>query len=223
MEVALIVAGGSGQRMQLDEPKQFIILSGLPVLMHTILAFRKYSRSIKIILVIPESEFDRWGQLVNKFGFKDVDQLVPGGQTRFQSVKNGLQFVNPDDLVAIHDGVRPVIDQKIIRKNFEEAALHGNAITVVKPKDSLRKISGDGTMAVDRNQYLMVQTPQTFRGEVIKNAYQQKEIPEFTDDATVAEYSGVSMHLVDGAYQNIKITTNEDLKLITPLLELPAD
>lgn len=215
MEIALIVAGGSGQRMQTDIPKQFIKINGLPVLMHTISAFRNYSISIQIILVLPDNEIENWKALVSQFEFEDVNKIVAGGKTRFHSVRNGLKFVQENDLVAIHDGVRPMITKNIIRDNFLTAEKYGNAITAVSIKDSLRKISQGISSSVDRNDFRIVQTPQTFKGDVILKAYKQDYKSSFTDDASVVENDGVRIHLVDGDYRNIKLTTSEDLESIS--------
>ncbi len=215
MEIALIVAGGSGQRMQTDIPKQFIKINGLPVLMHTISAFRNYSIPIQIILVLPDNEIENWKALVSQFEFEDVNKIVSGGKTRFRSVQNGLKFVQENDLVAIHDGVRPMITKNIIRENFLTAEKYGNAVTAVSIKDSLRKISQGISSSVDRNDFRIVQTPQTFKGDVILKAYKQDYKSSFTDDASVVENDGVRIHLVDGDYRNIKLTTSEDLESIS--------
>ena len=215
MEIALIVAGGSGQRMQTDIPKQFIKINGLPVLMHTISAFRNYSIPIQIILVLPDNEIENWKALVSQFEFEDVNKIVSGGKTRFRSVQNGLKFVQENDLVAIHDGVRPMITKNIIRDNFLTAEKYGNAVTAVSIKDSLRKISQGISSSVDRNDFRIVQTPQTFKGDVILKAYKQDYKSSFTDDASVVENDGVRIHLVDGDYRNIKLTTSEDLESIS--------
>ena len=219
MEIALIVAGGSGQRMQTEIPKQFLKIHGLPILMHTISAFRNYATSIHIILVLPEYEIDNWAALISQYKFKDVNKIVAGGKTRFHSVQNGLQFIQEDDIVAIHDGVRPAISANIIQQNFITARKYGCAVTSVKVKDSLRKVSDDFSSSVDREDFRIVQTPQTFQGSVIRKAYQQEYQSSFTDDASVAEQNGSRIYLVDGEYRNIKLTTSEDLGAISSFLK----
>jgi len=218
MEVALIVAGGAGRRMQTEIPKQFLEIGGRPLLMHTISAFRSYSPSIRIILVLPETEMTYWNKLLKRFQFPDVDKVISGGETRFHSVKAGLQFIKESDIVAIHDGVRPLVSKDIIRENFHVAELLGNAITAVKLTDSIRKITDDTSISVDRNEYRIMQTPQTFKGEIILKAYHQDYHSNFTDDASVLEHSGESIHLVAGDSKNIKVTTPEDLQIIATYL-----
>ncbi len=213
MEIALIVAGGKGQRMRLPVPKQFHIISGLPVLMHTINAFRKYNPSLPIILVLPGEKMDEWNELVKKYDYENVQHLVEGSHSRYNSVYNGLKKVKADDIVAVHDGVRPMVTPAIIERTFKAAEIYGSAVTCVKLKDSVRKISQSNSFSQNRSEYVLVQTPQTFSGNIIKNAYIKGEMAEFTDDASVVEKSGHSIHLVDGDFRNIKITTNEDIAL----------
>ena len=215
MEIALIVAGGSGTRMQTSTPKQFLEVAGKPILQHTISAFRKYSSDIRIIVVLPKPFIAYWEGL--DINMEQVE-LVAGGDTRFHSVKNGLQLVHKEDVIAIHDGVRPVISTSLIQACFTEAATHGSAIPVLKPKDSLRKRTSTGSKAVDRSEYLVIQTPQTFQGETIIPAYNLPFQDSFTDDASVVEHAGFPVHLIEGEYNNIKITTSEDLLLAEALL-----
>ncbi len=200
--------------MQSSSPKQFHIISGLPVLMHTINTFRTYKPDISIILVLPGDQMGVWDGLVKTYNYKNVQYLVDGGNTRFQSVKNGLQNVKDSDVVAIHDGVRPLVTTAIIDSAFRKAKETGSAIPCVKLKDSLRKISPSGSSSRKRSEYVVVQTPQTFSGKVIKDAYDTEELPEFTDDATVVEKKGYPIHLVDGDSINIKITTDEDIPMV---------
>jgi 2-C-methyl-D-erythritol 4-phosphate cytidylyltransferase len=217
---AIIVAGGSGMRMQSTTPKQFIKIGGLPILMRTILAFHKYLKDIAIILVIPHEQFSLWYKLVEKYLFNVPCQLVNGGKTRFESVKNGLQAIENEGLVAIHDGVRPFITSKIISQCYNSAEEYGSGVAAVIPKDSLREITSSGNNGINRNQYRLMQTPQTFKLSVIKQAYLSTEDRGFTDDASVAEAAGYKISLVNGDYSNIKITTPEDLKIAQALLEI---
>ncbi len=208
----VIVAGGSGTRMGGNVPKQFIEIGGLPVLMHTIRQFYECGDTFHIILVLPAEQIPVWKELCLKHDFFIKHQLVEGGSTRFQSVKNALKTVENDGLVAIHDGVRPFVSVKTIVKSFEVAQISGNAVAAVKLKDSIRITDEKGdSKAIDRNKCYLIQTPQTFRSSLIKKAFEIRESPDFTDDATVLERLGEKINLIDGSYQNIKITTPEDL------------
>lgn len=217
-EYALIVAGGKGTRIKSKIPKQFLELNGLPVLMHTILAFYRYSEKITIILVLPEDDFSTWELLCNKYNFHKPLILQRGGDSRFQSVKYGLDKIESDGLVAIHDGVRPMVNEDIIGASFRLAAVHQSAVAAVRLKESIRITDQDHTKAVDRSRFRLIQTPQTFQVLLIKEAYKQKEDPSLTDDASVAERAGIPISLFEGSYENIKITTNEDLVIAEALL-----
>jgi 2-C-methyl-D-erythritol 4-phosphate cytidylyltransferase len=217
-EHALIVAGGKGTRIKSKLPKQFLELSGLPILMHTINAFVRYSQHINIILVLPEDDFDLWTQLCVKHNFNQPLVLQKGGESRFQSVKNGLGKIEGEGLVAIHDGVRPLVSEDIIGASFHLAAVHQSAVAAVRLKDSIRMTDQDNTKAMDRSRFRLIQTPQTFKVSLIKQAYQQKEDVSLTDDASVAERAGHIISLFEGSYENIKITTQEDLIVAEALL-----
>ena len=218
-EYAIIVAGGKGTRMKSDVPKQFMRLKGLPVLAHTINAFLSYNPSISIILVLPSDEIKTWKEICEELKYDPPLTIVTGGETRFQSVKNGLNQINDDSgLVAIHDGVRPLIATDIIGASFRLAAVHGSAVAAVRLKESIRITDQDTTRAVDRSQFRLIQTPQTFRVDIIRKAYELKENPSLTDDASVAEQAGHKISLFEGSYANIKITTPEDLIVAEALL-----
>jgi 2-C-methyl-D-erythritol 4-phosphate cytidylyltransferase len=184
---AIIVAGGTGKRMGAEVPKQFLEIGGRPLLMHTIEKFRSFDDSIEIITVLPHDQIRRWIALQEKFGFSVPQTIVKGGTTRFHSVKNGLEFAEGSGLVAIHDGVRPFVSIDTIKRCFETASELGNAIPVIIPSDSLRIVSDEASSPIDRMQVRMVQTPQVFRAEIIKEAYKQDYLPEFTDDASVID------------------------------------
>lgn len=218
-EYALIVAGGKGTRIKSKLPKQFLELNGLPVLMHTILSFYRYSEKIRIILVLPEDDFSTWDMLCDKYNFHKPLILVHGGDSRFQSVKNGLNKIEGEGLVAIHDGVRPMVNEDIIGASFRLAAVHQSAVAAVRLKESIRMTDQDQTKAVDRSRFRLIQTPQTFQIWLIKEAYRQKEDPSLTDDASVAERAGYPISLFEGSYENIKITTHEDLVIAEALLK----
>jgi 2-C-methyl-D-erythritol 4-phosphate cytidylyltransferase len=229
-EYALIVAGGKGTRIKSKIPKQFIELNGLPVLMHTIHAFYRYSEQVVVILVLPEDDFETWKTLCTKHNFTKKLILQKGGDTRFQSVKNGLEKIEGNGLVAIHDGVRPLVSEDIIGASYRLAAVHQSAVAAVRLKESIRMTDQaclpegssarrqDNTQAVDRSRFRLIQTPQTFEVSLIKKAYQMKEDPSLTDDASVAERAGHIISLFEGSYENIKITTQEDLVIAEALL-----
>jgi len=217
-QYVVIVAGGSGKRMGMDTPKQFLELSGRPVLMHTIERFREFDPTIEIITVLPENQLRFWNDLKNKYGFDVPHTMVKGGSKRFLSVKHGLEFVNSPGLVAIHDGVRPLVRLETIRRCFEAAEKYGNAVPVVSPADSLRMETGEKNTPINRMEVKQIQTPQVFDVAKIKNAYLQDFDPSFTDDATVLEKMGEKIHLVEGNRENIKITNPEDLFIAQTLL-----
>jgi 2-C-methyl-D-erythritol 4-phosphate cytidylyltransferase len=219
MEYAIIVAGGSGSRMQSTTPKQFLEVGGIPILMRTIKAFHKYSQELIIILVIPSDQFDYWNEIVTKHKFSIPHKLVPGGTSRFESVKNGLHALQGNGFVAIHDGVRPFISTRVIGDCFDSAKKYGSGVAVVTPKDSIRKILEGGNRSTERDHYRLVQTPQTFEISIIKEAYMATLDKGFTDDASVAENNSNTIALVEGEYRNIKITTPEDIKIAQALLD----
>jgi 2-C-methyl-D-erythritol 4-phosphate cytidylyltransferase len=217
-EYALIVAGGKGTRIKSSTPKQFLELDGKPVLMHTLEAFYRYSENIHIILVLPADDFSTWEMLCTRHKFHKPLLLQRGGDSRFQSVKNGLDKIEGDGLVAIHDGVRPLIHEDIIGASFRLAAVHRSAVAAVRLKESIRMTDQDTTKAMDRSRFRLIQTPQTFQVDLIKKAYSLKEDDTLTDDASVAERAGHAISLFEGSYENIKITTPEDLVVAEALL-----
>ena len=216
-EYALIVAGGRGTRIKSDLPKQFLSLNGLPVLMHTIRAFRNYSASIEIVVVLPEDQIANWHALCSEFKFEVPVTVKPGGETRFQSVKRGLEKMK-EGLVAIHDGVRPLVSQEIISESFRIAAEKGSAVAAVPLKESIRIVEDESTKAMDRSKFKLIQTPQTFRVSMVRKAYEMKEDISLTDDASVAEKAGHAISLFEGSYDNIKITTEDDFVVVEALL-----
>lgn len=218
-EYALIVAGGKGTRIKSTVPKQFLVLNGLPVLLHTLNAFFRYSEKIKVVLVLPEDDFETWNAIVKKYAFNKPVVLQEGGDSRFQSVKKGLEKIEGDGLVAIHDGVRPLVSQDIIRASFQLAAKHKTAVAAVRLKESIRMTAQDKTQAIDRSLFRLIQTPQTFEVKLIRAAYKTKEEERLTDDASVAEHAGYSIVLFEGSYRNIKITTEEDLIIAEAFLK----
>jgi 2-C-methyl-D-erythritol 4-phosphate cytidylyltransferase len=218
-EYAIIVAGGKGTRIKSALPKQFLELNGLPILMHTINAFQRYSKNMVVILVLPEDDFETWQLLCIKHNFTVNLILQKGGDTRFQSVKNGLEKIEGEGVVAIHDGVRPLVSEDIIGASYRLAAVHKTAVAAVRLKESIRITDQDNTKSVDRSKFRLIQTPQTFEVALIKKAYQIKDDPSLTDDASVAERAGQVISLFEGSYENIKITTPEDLIIAKALLD----
>ncbi|WMJ73218.1 2-C-methyl-D-erythritol 4-phosphate cytidylyltransferase [Cytophagaceae bacterium ABcell3] len=217
---AIIVAGGSGTRMNSSVPKQFLKVAGKPILMHTIEKFIETDPQTTIVLVLPLQEIATWKSLVKKHQFKHQVQIAEGGRSRFASVKNGLKVIEEEEaLVAIHDGVRPCISPETIERSYEHAAIYGSAITSVPLKDSIRLIKEkNSNEAVDRSMYRLIQTPQTFKLSLIRDSYQTTELPHFTDDASVAEHASNRIHLIEGSYLNLKITTPDDLVIAECLL-----
>ena len=218
-QYAIIVAGGTGSRMQHSLPKQFIELAGKPILMHTIERFYTYNADIRIVVVLPEDQLQVWRGLCKQHKFHVFHMAVPGGKTRFGSVKNGLATVHGEALVAVHDGVRPFVSAATIKAAFESAAETGAAVVTVSPKDSIREMTETGSQAVPRTRYKLVQTPQCFKASLLQKAYEQPEQEHFTDDASVVEQLGAGIALVEGSYSNIKITTPEDLLLAEVLIK----
>jgi 2-C-methyl-D-erythritol 4-phosphate cytidylyltransferase len=214
---AVIVAGGSGSRMKLKLPKQFIELGSLPILMHTINCFKNYSENIKIILVLPENQIHIWKTLCTKYNFNQTNiQTVFGGNSRFQSCKNGINSITDEQaLVAIHDGVRPFVDKLIITKGFQLAQEKGSAVCCIESKDSVRLIDENGgkNQQLSRSKVRLVQTPQVFQLKILKKAYATEELDTYTDDASVVEHAGYAIHLFEGDFKNIKITNPNDLLL----------
>ena len=217
---ALIVAGGKGLRMNSDIPKQFLLINNTPVLMRTISRFHSYDPSIRILVVLPKDQIEYWRQLCQKHEFKIEHLVIEGGAQRFNSVAKGLEHVEKDSIVAIHDGVRPFVDDSVIRDAFHTAQIKGSAIPAICLTDSARKIHSDGTSeSANRSEYRLVQTPQTFRSELIKEAFNkalasdQSIQSSFTDDAFVYEFFGGEVSLIDGNRENIKITSPEDLDI----------
>lgn len=216
MDYVVIVAGGKGLRMGASIPKQFLPVNGLPVLMLTIKRFREYDGSLRIILVLPKEQHEYWNELCKNYHFTDAYAVVEGGETRFHSVRNGLAAI-PDDtqgVVGIHDGVRPFPSVEVIRACYETARTAKAVIPVVPVVETVRHIvAGGKTETVDRADYRLVQTPQTFDIQLLKQAYAQPYRDCFTDDASVVESAGHEVTLIEGNRENIKITTPFDLRI----------
>ena len=218
---AIIVAGGSGQRMKSPVPKQFLELNQKPVLMHTIEKFFLAASSICIVVVLPKSYHNVWTDLCDKHQFKILHQICEGGATRFQSVKNGLVHCKEKGIIAVHDGVRPLIHPDLIQKLYNDAESNSAVIPVCPVLESIRKSDKRGSKALDRCKYYTVQTPQCFSSELLQNAYLQNEKVTFTDDASVVEAMGKEVHHFKGDRTNIKLTTPEDFIFAEALLARP--
>ena len=216
---AIIVAGGSGQRMKSSVPKQFIELNGKPILMHTLEKFYCAKSSIEIIVVLPKSHHNTWTTLCQKHQFTIPHQICEGGTSRFQSVKNGLEVCTEESLIAVHDGVRPLISPDFILNLYKETESKKAVIPVIPVVESIRKVDGDSSESLDRSQYYLVQTPQCFTSKLLHKAYQQEEQNTFTDDASVVETLGGKVHLFEGEAYNIKITSPKDLLIAEALLK----
>ena len=216
---AIIVAGGSGTRMNSVVPKQFLKLSGKPVLIYSLLAFRSCYPSLKIFLVLPENYIDYWNSLCLENELTISHQVIPGGEKRYHSVRNALEKLPSEGFVAIHDGVRPLITTHLISRAFEAAGQYGNAVPVTEVNDSVRILDKNSNRPMNRQSLRLIQTPQVFDLAPIKNAYLQKFDERFTDDASVLESAGKKIHLIDGDPYNFKITFPEDIFLAESLLK----
>jgi len=218
---AIIVAGGSGVRMGGDVAKQFLELGGKPVIATTVGRFFSLSFPVEIILVLPDKYKEYWKSYCFEHNLNFRHTLVSGGLTRFHSVKNALKYVEKGGLVAVHDGVRPFISKEFIEELYEIADREGAVIPVVPPSESMRIVNEDGSTTVtDRERFLLVQTPQVFSTDILLNAYNQAYNPQFTDDASVVESSGIKIHLAKGKVTNIKLTRPEDMLLAKAILNV---
>ncbi len=214
---AIIVAGGKGLRMGGDVPKQFLPIGGKPVLMHTIEAFREALDDVQIVLVLPAEQHDYWQKLCKDYNFRSPELIATGGETRFHSVKNGLALLPEDDeaVVGVHDGVRPFVSRDTIQRCFGTAAEGKAVVPVVPVVETLRQIlPGGSSITRPRNEFRLVQTPQTFPLALLKRAYEQPYSESFTDDASVVEAMGKEITMVEGNRENIKLTTPADLKFL---------
>jgi 2-C-methyl-D-erythritol 4-phosphate cytidylyltransferase len=221
---AIIVAGGSGLRMGAALPKQFLLLHNKPVLWYSINAFFEAFDDITIILVLPEIHLDRGSSLIQSTARPAQVILTHGGDTRFQSVKNALELVDPSGIVLIHDGVRCLVTPDLIQRCYQSASEHGNAIPAIPAVDTLRILTPAGNEMLDRSEVRIIQTPQAFRCDLVMSAYMQPFQASFTDDSSVVESSGHRINLVDGEVTNIKITNPVDLLIAEKILDdrMPA-
>ncbi len=231
MEYVIVVAGGKGLRMGADLPKQFLPIGGRPVLMHTLEAFERAIPGIRLVLVLPHDQQDFWRDLCHKHDFTLLHSIADGGQTRFHSVKNGLEALTSryaegtlTSLVAVHDGVRPFVSVEVIQRSFEAARQHAAVVPVVPIVETVRQLSLSSqedcsvSFTIDRSRLRLVQTPQVFSLDLLLRAYEQPYCDAFTDDASVVEALGHPVTLVEGNRENIKITTPFDLLIANAAL-----
>lgn len=207
----IITAGGIGRRMQSSLPKQFILVNEKPILMYTIKVFYDFDPKIEILLTLPEDWRNYWEKLLIEHDFKIPHRIISGGKERYNSIKNALKKCT-GEIIAVHDGVRPLVEKDTIRHCFEEAEKSGAAIPVIPIAESMRREVIGGTEIVDRSEFLIVQTPQCFQREILLNAYEQPYHQGITDDASLVEESGQTIETISGNDSNIKITTQSDLK-----------
>jgi len=199
--------------MQSEVPKQFMLLNGKPILMHTIEAFHYSDFKPEIIVVLNVDFHTYWEQLCEKYNFSIPHTLIKGGLQRFHSVKNGIKAIRGKSVIAIHDAVRPLASNELISCSFREAEQTGNAVVAIKSKDSVRQQKGNSSLSLNRDEIYLIQTPQTFQFEILNKAYKQEYRNEFTDDASVVERTGIALNLIEGESKNLKITFPEDLTL----------
>ncbi len=216
---AVIVAGGIGQRMGVEMPKQFLLLRGKPVLWYTINAFLMAYDDLKVILVLPLAHLESGEELRNLFLNKDRIEIVSGGLTRFHSVQNGLKIIKEQSVVFVHDGVRCLITKELIKNCYEQAIEKGSAVPAVASSDSIRITDGEQNYVADRDTVRLIQTPQTFLSDIILPAFEQEFSHAFTDEATVVEALGNEIFLIEGEYNNLKITRPIDLLIAEKILE----
>ncbi len=216
----VIVAGGIGKRMKSELPKQFMKLANQPVMLHTLRVFHEFDRRIKIIIVLHDDYFGMWKSICEEYSCSIPHEVVKGGETRFDSVKNGLEVINKNNgFVAIHDAVRPLVNIDTISRCFNSAIKCGNAVPAISPNESVRIAVEGGNKPFDRKNIYLVQTPQVFSVARIKKAYMQEYKPVFTDDATVFETDGGKIKIVEGDVLNIKLTTLADIEYAEVVLK----
>lgn len=217
-KIAIIVAGGTGQRMGSVVPKQFLEIQGKPILLHTIDQFVAAFSDIQLVVVLPEGYIQEGKDLLSKNGFTKNIVFVAGGDTRFQSVKNGLAQVKDTAIVFVHDAVRCLLTPALIQRCYQQAFENGSAIPAVSSTDTVRLMKGDKNELFDRENVMLIQTPQTFQSELLLAAFNQSYKASFTDEANVVEASGKPVYLVDGEFENIKITRPLDLAIAEYIL-----
>jgi 2-C-methyl-D-erythritol 4-phosphate cytidylyltransferase len=214
----IVTAGGIGKRMKANVPKQFMLIHERPILMYTLEQFYEFDPKSQIILTLPEEWMGYWEELIQENEFHIPHRIVTGGKERYDSIKNALKFCT-SKYVMVHDGVRPLINLETIATCAKAVKKKGAVIPVVELKESLRELTKEGSVAVDRSMFRIVQTPQCFETEILKNAYDQEFHSKITDDATLVEQTGQTIHFVEGNFENVKITTKSDLIFAEQLLK----
>ena len=217
-KIAIIVAGGTGQRMGSVIPKQFLDIQGKAILLHTIDQFTAAFSDIELVIVLPAAYIEEGKNLLQKNGYTQHIQFVEGGETRFQSVKNGLSKVTESSIVFVHDAVRCLLTPALVQRCYQQALEKGSAIPAVSATDSVRIVNGEHNSVLDREQVMLIQTPQTFQSDILLDAFKQAYTPLFTDEANVVEANGQKVYLVDGEFENIKITRPLDLAIAEHIL-----
>ena len=214
----IITAGGSGLRMGGELPKQFMLLNGRPILFRTVESFASLPLPVEMYVVLPPLYVDFWNEFIVQHNMRTPCIVVVGGLTRFHSVRNALEQIGGGGITAVHDGVRPLVSQEMALRCCELAKTHPAVVPVLEVNESMRRLEGTGSVGVDRSSFRLVQTPQVFWTDTLKQAYKQSYLPCFTDDASVVEHLGISPYLTKGEIKNIKITTPEDLELAALLV-----
>lgn len=217
---AIIVAGGTGTRMGRSLPKQFILLKDKPVLYYTLKTFLESYTDLQIILVLPVEFTDMGQEIIDAYFDKERIKITAGGDTRFQSVKNGLALVDEEAIIFVHDGVRCLLSKELIHRCYAQAVETGTAIPAIISKDSIRLVTEEGNEAYDRNNVMLIQTPQTFHSKILLPAFQIDYKDKFTDEATVVEAYGMKVSLVEGEENNIKITRPIDLLIAESIINV---
>ena len=217
-KVALIVAAGKGSRMNSDIPKQFLLLKNKPILYHTLNIFFKAYENVKVVLVLPEEHIGKGQEIVDGYFDNSRIRLAAGGRTRFHSVQNGLNHIEDECIIFVHDGVRCLLTANLIKRCYENTLQNGNAIPVVECTDSVRILTSGGNKIIDRNKIKLLQTPQTFHSKILLPAFKIDYKDKFTDEASVVESFGIKVNLIEGEKNNIKITTPADLQFAEILL-----
>ena len=216
---AVIVAGGSGLRMNSHIPKQFLLIKNKPLLFYAIDVFLKAFDDLEIILVLPEEHISKGQEIIDAWFDSSRISICPGGRTRFHSVQNGLSLINVDSIIFVHDGVRCLVTTDLIVRCYNQAKKSGSAIPVITSKDSIRLLTEEGHIALDRNKVMLVQTPQTFHSKILLNAFKIDYKDKFTDEATVVEAFGIKVNLIEGEENNIKITTPGDMFIAEQIIK----
>jgi len=219
LKYAVIVAGGSGNRMNAAIPKQFLPINGTPVLLYTIETFLSAFSDLEIILVLPEKFMRDGDAIVQQASDPKRIEIAAGGNTRFHSVKNGLKLVTENAIVFVHDAVRCLVTNDLIHRCYEGALENGNAIPAIPVSDTVRMETAEGSVVVDRSKLLVIQTPQTFFSNLLLKAFEQEYDSSFTDEATVAEKFGIKIHLIPGEDENIKLTRPIDMEIAEKILK----